>query len=113
MKKTVAILSFLLLAGVVSVNAQSDGAGKGQEGAGPVNNARKAKSGLTEGKGLPYSKEGKKRPNSNKPIPPSKVGTESDVTARAAGKISPGSHNQQRDRKAGVNATKPTSQSTN
>ncbi|MBD2705095.1 hypothetical protein IC229_31000 [Spirosoma sp. BT702] len=112
MKTILLIIPLLLLAG--RIQAQSDGAGKGQAGAGPVNQARKANTGLTQGNGVPYSKDNKtkRRPGSNKPIPPSRVGAESDVTATAAGKISPGSHNTQRDRKEGINAMKPTSKST-
>lgn len=116
MKKIGIILTLLLLAGVVSVQAQSGGASKGQQGTLSTTNDQKANASQMQGKGVPYTKDkeqqGRSTPKkNNKPIPPSEVGTESDLPARATGEISPGSHAAQRDRKAGVNAMKPRSRS--
>ncbi|GAB3939739.1 hypothetical protein GCM10028805_00600 [Spirosoma harenae] len=113
MKKSISILSVLLLAAPVSLWAQSGGAAKGQAAASPVNAAPKANSSQLEGKGVPYPKnKTAKRPVSNKPVPPSSVGTEPDPAARAEGKISQGAHGVQRDQRADFKATKkPGSQS--
>jgi hypothetical protein len=57
MKKIATLIIPLLLAGTISVWAQSGGVSKGQKGAGPVDYSRKAKTSQTEGKGVPYSKD--------------------------------------------------------
>ncbi|NEU65474.1 hypothetical protein [Spirosoma agri] len=61
MKKIAAIITFLVLGGQLSGQAQSGSVSKGQRGAAPVNYAEKANTSQTQGNGVPYSKDKEQR----------------------------------------------------
>ena len=109
------MIAIILLAGIVSVQAQSSGNAQSNAGSSA---AYKAKNSQLQGKGVPYNKEKeqfgkqifKKRTG---PTPPSSVSSGSNASDATQESKTPGSHVAQREmkmnRKTSPKATTPSS----